>query len=113
MVPIPNKPGEFLAVQKYYRLWIGKRRSLYGYESIKTKCNCNDLVTLPYIHRFDLLERNGQLYLLACTVATYKPTLKNGQSPVLYTVQSSDSPDIPLKLEVLRDDFYKNHGYAS
>ena len=114
MVPIPNKPGEFLAVQKYYRLWDWEEAKLVWVQIDKDKnVKVTDLITLPYIHRFDLLERNGEVYLLACSIATHKPTLKDWPEPgIVYSAKLPDSPDIPLKLEVLRDDFYKNHGYA-
>lgn len=114
MVPIPNKPGEFLAIQKFYRLWDWEEAKLVWVQIDENKTiKVTDLVTIPYLHRFDLLERNGQIYLLACSVAAHKNALDDwSEAGIVYSAKLPTSPNNPLELEILRDDFYKNHGYA-
>lgn len=114
LVSIPGKKGEFLAVQKFFRLydweeaclvWV-RPDELGGYQVKK-------LFTLPYLHRFDLLERNGNVWLLCCTLAAHKQTRDDWSQPgSVYAAVLPANDELPIELSVLRDDFYQNHGYA-
>ena len=114
IVEIPGKPGEFLAVQKFFRLYDWEEACLVwakpdGKDGYKVK----ELFTLPYLHRFDLLERGGQVWFLGCTLAAHKQTREDWSCPgSVYVAKLPDSPDKSFEMKVLRDDFYQNHGYA-
>lgn len=113
IVPIPGCDGEFLAIQKFFRLydweeaeivWVTKRAGA-GFD-VKT------VVNLPYIHRFDILPANGKNYFIGCTLAEKKATRDDWSSPgKIYVGELPAGPDLPLRLSVLKDDITCNHGY--
>ncbi|WRS27947.1 hypothetical protein U6B65_02115 [Oscillospiraceae bacterium MB08-C2-2] len=114
MVPIPGKDGEFLAIQKFYRLWDWEESQLVW---VKHQADgsfaVSPLFTRPYIHRFDLLSRDGRLYLLVCCVAAHKSSLEDWSQPgIVYAALLPEGPEEEIRLEMLGDTFLKNHGYA-
>ncbi|MBC5581259.1 hypothetical protein H8S23_07035 [Anaerofilum sp. BX8] len=114
IVPIPGRPGEFLAVQKFFRLYDWEEACLVwarpdGLGGYQVK----ELFTLPYLHRFDLLQRDGRTWFIGCTLAAHKQTRDDWSCPgSVYTAPLPQSPEQPFELSVLRDDLYQNHGYA-
>lgn len=114
IVEIPGKPGEFLAVQKFFRLYDWEEACLVW---VKPQPDgsfaVRELFTLPYLHRFDLLTRDGKIWLIACTLAAHKQTREDWSCPgAVYGAELPQDWDQPISLTTLRDDFYQNHGYC-
>lgn len=113
-VPVPGRKGEFLAVQKFFRLYEWEEACLVwvrpdGQGGYRVK----EIFTLPYLHRFDLLERNGNVWLICCTLAAHKQTREDWSWPgSVYTAALPSDWEQPVKLSALRADLYQNHGYA-
>lgn len=114
MVPVPGRKDEFFAIQKFYRLWDWEGAELVwvrpdgkGGYAVKT------MAVLPYLHRFDFLERDGSVYLIACTVAAHKKELADWSRPgAVHVAKLPADLNNGLRLTTLRNDFFKNHGYA-
>ena len=112
IVPIPGSSGEFLAVQKFFRMydWEGAKvvhvRPLAagGYE-------VTDVLDLPYVHRFDLLTVGDRHYFIGCTLATKKDSVADWANPGQLWVGEYTGPG-PLKVRVLKSGLTKNHGYS-
>ncbi|MDR2452391.1 MAG: hypothetical protein LBE85_11645 [Candidatus Accumulibacter sp.] len=112
MVPIPGTNGEFLAVQKFFRMYDWEEAKIVhvrplangGYEA-------SDVLHLPYIHRFDLLGAGGRLYFIACTLATAKADKDDWSRPGKIWVGEYTGPG-PLRIRVLREGLTQNHGYS-
>lgn len=114
MVAIPGHPGEFLAVQKFYRLFDWEEACLVwvrpdgkgGYET-------RELVTTAYLHRFDILQRDGRAWLVICTLAAHKQTREDWSCPgSIYVAPMPASWDEAVRLTPLKEDCFQNHGYA-
>ena len=114
IVPIPGRPEEFLAVQKFFRLYDWEEACLvWAKPDGQGGYQVKELFTLPYLHRFDLLERDGRVWFIGCTLAAHKQTREDWSCPGgVYIAPMPNGPDEPFELTVLRDDFYQNHGYA-
>lgn len=114
LVPIPGRPGEFLAGQKFYRLfdweeaciaWV-KPDGKGGYE-FKEVC------AKPYLHRFDLLQRDGRTWLIACTLAAHKTARDDWSFPgSIYVAEFPSDWDQEIHLTELKGDCFQNHGYT-
>lgn len=112
MVPVPGSNGEFLAVQKFFRMFQWEEakvvhvrpKSSGGYQ-------VSDLLELPYIHRFDLLCVGGRTYFVGCTLATRKDSKEDWSHPGKIWVGEFTGRG-PLQLTVLKDGLTKNHGYS-
>jgi hypothetical protein len=112
MVPIAGTNGEFLAVQKFFKMFQWEEAKLVhvrpradgGYE-------VSDLLHLPYIHRFDLLSSGGALHFIGCTLATAKQSKEDWSHPGKVYVGSYTGQGV-LPLRVLKDACTQNHGYS-
>ncbi|HEY9054663.1 MAG TPA: hypothetical protein VIO60_07575 [Rectinemataceae bacterium] len=114
IVPIPGRDGEFLAVQKFFKLFQwdqacivwAKPKAGGGFE-------VRELLRLPYIHRFDIFASGEKLYVLACTLAESKETRDDWtKAGKIYVGELADDWDKPLDLRVLKEGLFRNHGYA-
>ena len=113
LVEVPQSNGEFLAVQNFFP----------GFQSAEAKivwCRGNDggnwiqedFVSLPYVHRFDILPRNGVNYFIACSLCSSKQNRDDWSDPgKVYTGLLPDSPEKGIDLGILADGLIKNHGY--
>ncbi|WP_319243562.1 hypothetical protein [uncultured Propionivibrio sp.] len=111
IVPIPGTNGEFLAVQKFFKMFQWeeakvvhvKPRADGGYD-------VTDILALPYIHRFDLLTVGGRHYFIGCTLATKKDSKEDWSNPGKIWVGEYTGPG-PLQVRALKEGLTQNHGY--
>ena len=112
IVPIPGTNGEFLAVQKFFKMVQWEEAKIVhvrpmasgGYE-------VSDVLHLPYIHRFDLLSVGGRHYFIGCTLATTKESKEDWSNPGKIWVGEFTGAG-QLEVSVLKDGLTKNHGYS-
>lgn len=113
MVPIPGKPEEFLAGQKFFRLYQWEEAQIVWVRPQEDGTfQCVPILQLPYLHRFDILVRGGRSYLIACTLAAHKETREDWRCPgAVYTAPLPETPEEPLALSIQLGGLYQNHGY--
>lgn len=114
-VPLPGTNGEFLSVQKFFRMFQWEEATIVW---VRPQADgtflVKELFTLPYIHRFDVLESaSGQKYFIGCTLATSKETKDDWSNPgKIYVAELPEDLNTPIILNVLKEGLTQNHGYS-
>ncbi len=110
IIPIPNTDGEFIAVNEFYlKVNPSLSKLVYG-KHTENGWVIKDLISLPYLHRFDIFNKDGVNYLICATIAKDKKHKEDWSLPgQIYTAVLDDLDNI--KLELLVDGLYRNHGY--
>lgn len=118
MVQVPGSNGIFLATQKFYspndsanaKIIIARPVS-EGNWQVRT------LADLAFVHRIDILQRDGVNYLIACTLKSGHKCKDDWTSPgKVYAAVLPEELDIygedrQLPLQVIAEGYTKNHGY--
>ena len=114
VVPLPDREGEFFASQRFMPGFaainariVHAKRNTYG------KWDVRPWLDLPYVHRFDILSRNGILYLLCCILSGTDKLQADWNSPgCLLAAELPPNYSVPLRFHKIADEMTKNHGYC-
>ncbi|MDR0569228.1 MAG: hypothetical protein LBG87_08495 [Spirochaetaceae bacterium] len=112
-VPIPGKPGNFIAVQHFFPGFqsagaklVWGTRTAQGWKTV-------DLAPLPYVHRFDLFTVEDTVYIFAAILCGSKKDREDWSDPGKILV--GELPAKPEDGAVFREisrNHTKNHGYC-
>lgn len=111
IVPIPGTNGEFLAVQKFFKMFQWEEAKVVHVKPLAgNRYAVTDILHLPYIHRFDLLTVNDRHYFIGCTLATSKESKEDWSDPGKIWVGEYTGPE-SLHVSQLKVGLTQNHGY--
>jgi len=119
MVQMPNSDGEFIATHKFYSPNDSKEAKLVHVKPVgKDNWQFTTIAYIPFVHRFGILKRNGINYLLACCLKSGYQHKDDWSMPgyvaacVLPNDLANYNESNLLKLETIKKDLLKNHGYG-
>jgi hypothetical protein len=114
IIEIPDTNGEFLAVQNFFP----------GFKSEKAKivwCRrdpdkgwiIQDVLNLPYVHRFDIIKSGSTKWFIGATLCTSKKDREDWSDPgKVYVGILPDDLSQGIKVWPIMDNLLKNHGYC-
>ena len=112
IVPIPGTNGEFLAVQKFFKMFQWEEAKVVHVKPLADgRYAVTDILHLPYIHRFDLLPAGNKLYFIGGTLATTKQAKEDWSDPGKLWVGEYTGPG-PLQVTALKSGMTQHHGYS-
>ena len=117
-VQLPGTDGAFLAVHQFYSPNNSKEAKIVLCRHTEAGWVVRTLVELPYVHRFDILQRDGRNYLLACCLKSDYEYKDDWRFPgKTYACRLPENLlELPegerLSLTLLKDNMLKNHGYS-
>ncbi len=116
LVPIPEGGGAFLATNRFYSPNDSADASIVMAKPTGQKWEITTLVHLPFVHRFDILQKNGAKYLIACALKSGHEYKDDWRFPgkVYAAKLPEDLCEIPqtLQLTEICDQMLRNHGYS-
>lgn len=112
IVPLPDANGDFLAVQRFNPGFQAQDAEIVLARHRGGEWRIEPFLKLPYVHRFDILQRGDIRYLLCCTLCTTKKDLDDWSSPGgLYAAELPSDMKPPANLTRIAGGMTKNHGY--
>ncbi len=115
MVPVPRENGSFLSVQKFYFGFNAAEASIaFSRRDGEGRWHTEKLFDMPYLHRFDILQRSGRLYFVGGVLCRSKKSKDDWSNPgyIVAGELNGDSLAEPVEMRVVQDGLTKNHGYG-
>ena len=107
-----------MATQKFYSPNDSAEAKIVYYTRENGEWICNVLCDLPFVHRFGIVERAGNYYLVACTLKSAHAFRDDWTCPGRIWVAElpadirAYSEENKLQLKPLVSGLYKNHGFC-
>lgn len=112
MTPVPGREGAFLATQRFYSPNDCLNSCLVYTEDTETGWEVEEIASLPGVHRFGILPRDGKYYIIACTLKSNYEYKNDWRFPGKILVGELPEDPRQLRLTVWREGLLRNHGFT-
>ncbi|AIF50326.1 hypothetical protein [Pelosinus sp. UFO1] len=114
IVPIPGRKNEFIATQDFTPTFQAKESKI-----VHAKCDSDSkwtirpIMTIPYLHRFDVFVLNNKLFLIGATLCEDKDSKEDWSKPgKVYVAEIPPEICKPFALKPILEGITKNHGFC-
>jgi hypothetical protein len=110
-IPVPGNPELFFSIMGLFPPFIGAEAGVFMHSRSGDTWVTQKAMDLPFAHRCEILQRNGQNYLFAASVSKHKENPADWSRPgEMYLVRLDENPALPLNFEIIDDSLTRNHG---
>lgn len=112
MIPLPGQSNAFLASQNFFPGFQARECRIVKALWQNGTWSVQPWLSLPYVHRFDIIESAGRYWLLACILSGTDRPCADFENPGNLTVIELD-PDLnPASApRIIAGNMHRNHGY--
>jgi len=112
IVELPNTNGEFLATKRFFPGFNAKESKIVHVIPNGDGFIVKDFISIPYLHRFDILELNGIQYFIGASLCTSKTEREDWSNPgkVFVGILPKDLSK-GMEVKPILENLYHNHGY--
>lgn len=114
IIPVPGHDKEFIATQQFFPTFDAKESRI-----VHAKLQDNDtwditpIMTIPYLHRFDILDISGEHYFIGASLCEGKAFKDDWTKPgKVYVGRLSEDLTQPFDLKPVLEGITKNHGFC-
>jgi len=113
IVPLPGIPNQFLATHDFVPTFQAKESKIVHVTWEAGKFSFKNLMTIPYLHRFDVCQVGHKRYLVGATLALFKESKEDWTKPgSVYVGELPDVLDGPFPVRPVIGGITKNHGFC-
>lgn len=114
IVLIPGREGEFIATQQFFPTFNAKESKIvYGKINEDLTFTIEEIMCIPYLHRFDIVDVAGELWFVGATLCEDKAFQDDWSKPGKVQVAKLDNDlSRPFELEPILQGITKNHGFC-
>ncbi len=113
IVPIPGVKDEFLATQDFVPTFQAKESKIVHVKYAGGAWSVRPLMTIPYLHRFDVCEVGSKRFLVGATLALFKEGKDDWTKPgSVYVGELPEVLDGPFAIRPVIGGITKNHGFC-
>ncbi len=115
IIPVPGRKNEFIATQKFIPTFQAQESQII-HAKIDDNYNwtITPIMTIPYLHRFDLLLIEDKLHLIGGTLCTSKAFKDDWSDPGKIVIgKFHDDITQPFELKPIYEGITKNHGFCA
>lgn len=114
IIPVPGRKNEFVATQKFIPTFQAAESRIVHAVLRDGKWEVKPIMTIPYLHRFDLFQQDGEIYFIGGTLCTSKAFKDDWSHPgQVITGKLNEDIATPFELEVVYEGITKNHGFCA
>ncbi|HCM28999.1 MAG: hypothetical protein A2Z99_02025 [Treponema sp. GWB1_62_6] len=113
IVPIPGRKDEFLATQDFVPTFQAKESKIVHVKYAVGAWTVAPLMTVPYLHRFDVCRVGAKCFLVGATLALYKEAREDWTKPgSVWVGELPEVLDGPFRINPVIGGITKNHGFC-
>lgn len=114
IVPFSDREGEFLAITEMYLKESPSRQTVVWAKRVDDNWIVKPILHIPYLHRFDILSRDGTDYFIGASIARDKMYKDDWRQPgqLLTGIIPKDLDNDSIIIKVIKDDMFINHGFT-
>ncbi len=113
IVPIPGAKDEFLASQDFVPTFQAKESKIVHVRYAEGAWSVKPVMTIPYLHRFDVCQVGARRFLVGSTLALFKEGKEDWTKPgSVYVGELPETIDGPFPIRPVLGGITKNHGFC-
>lgn len=113
IVPLPGRVNEFYATQDFTPTFQAKESKVVHGIYKNGAWVITPVITIPYLHRFDVIEHQGSLFFVGATLCEDKESKEDWSKPgKVYIAELGEDLTKPYELQTVLTGITKNHGFC-